>query len=44
VGLDLGEEFGVDLAVEVVGELGEEVGAGHSGGPPLGNGSPFWRK
>jgi hypothetical protein len=44
VGLDLGEEFGVDVAVEVVGELSEEVSAGHGVGPPLGSGSPFCLK
>jgi len=44
VGLDFGEEFGFYLAVEVVGELSEEVGAGHGVGPPLGSGSPFCLK
>ena len=29
VRLDLSEELGVDLAVEVIGELGEKIGAGH---------------
>jgi hypothetical protein len=48
VGLDLGEEIGVDVAVEVVGELSEEVGAGHGLRPPLMGSAPFcsgfWRK
>ena len=35
VGLDFGEERGVDLAVEVVGELGEKIGAGHGLDPPF---------
>ena len=35
VGLDLGKECGVDFTVEVVGELGEEIGAGHGLGPPF---------
>jgi hypothetical protein len=35
VGLDFGEERGIDLTVEVVGELGEEIGAGHGLGPPF---------
>jgi hypothetical protein len=35
VGLDFGEEGGVDLAVEVVGKLGEEIGAGHGFGLPF---------
>jgi hypothetical protein len=33
--LDLREEVGVDFAVEVVGELGEEIGAGHGFGLPF---------
>jgi hypothetical protein len=33
VGLNLGEEIGIDLAVEVVGELREEIGAGHALAP-----------
>jgi hypothetical protein len=35
VSLDLGEERGINFAVEVVGELGEEIGAGHGLGPPF---------
>jgi hypothetical protein len=35
VGLDLGKECGVDFTVEVVGELGEEISAGHGLGPPF---------
>jgi hypothetical protein len=35
VGLDFGEELGIDFAVEVVGELGEKIGAGHGLGPPF---------
>ena len=33
MGLDFGQELGVDLAVEVVSELFEEIGAGHGFGP-----------
>jgi hypothetical protein len=35
VSLDLGEERGVNFTVEVVGELGEKIGAGHGLGPPF---------
>lgn len=35
MGLHFSEELGVDLAVEVVGEFGEEIGAGHDWGPPF---------
>jgi hypothetical protein len=35
VGLDFGEERGVNFAVEIVGELGEEIGAGHGLSPPF---------
>jgi hypothetical protein len=31
MGADFFEEFGADVAVEVVGELREEIGAGHAG-------------
>jgi hypothetical protein len=33
VSLDLGEESRIDLAVEVVGELREKIGAGHALAP-----------
>jgi hypothetical protein len=33
--LDLGEEFGIDLTVEIVSELAKEVGAGHGLAPPF---------
>jgi hypothetical protein len=33
--LNLSEEIGVDLTVEVVGELAKEVGAGHGLAPPF---------
>jgi hypothetical protein len=35
VGLDLGEELRVDFAIEVVGELGEKISAGHGFGLPF---------
>jgi hypothetical protein len=35
VSLHFGEELGVYLAVEVVGELREEIGAGHGLAPPF---------
>ena len=34
VGLHFGEKLGFHLAVEVVGKLLEEIGAGHGIGPP----------
>jgi hypothetical protein len=33
--LHFGEEFGVYFAVEIIGQLGEEIGAGHGLGPPF---------
>jgi hypothetical protein len=33
--LDLGEEFGIDLTVEIVSQLAKEVGAGHGLAPPF---------
>jgi len=30
VGADLLEQFGADVAVEVIGEFAEEIGAGHA--------------
>jgi hypothetical protein len=51
MGLDFGEELGLDLAVEVVRKLLEEIGAGHGLGPsfsffcvPLFDEAPFCRK
>jgi hypothetical protein len=35
VSLDLGEQLGVHLTIEVVGELGKEIGAGHGLAPPF---------
>jgi hypothetical protein len=35
VSLDLGEEAWVNFAIEVVGKLGQEIGAGHGLGPPF---------
>ena len=35
VGLDFGEEFGIDLTVKVIGKLAEEICAGHGLAPPF---------
>ncbi len=35
VGLDFGEEFGIDLTVKVIGKLAEEICAGQGLAPPF---------